>query len=123
MDYRVLIIAPDDNFRSQLTILLAADGLVVDVEADVDEAVRFLTDKGAEVVLFAALGPDDEDLRRIGRLHDASPRTGIIMLESGGSVDFVMEARRRGVTDDVLIPFELSDLFDKIQAAGERARS
>lgn len=123
MDYRVLIIAPDDSFRSQLAILLAADGLVVDEEADVDEAVRFLTDKGAEVVIFAAQGPDDEDLRRIARLHDAAPGTGIILLESGGNVDFAMAARRRGVLDDVLIPFELSELFEKIRAAGEHARS
>ena len=123
MDYRVLIIAPDDGFRSQLAILLAARGLVVDEEADVEEAVRFLTDRGAEVALYAAQGPDDEDLRRIARLHDAAPDTGIIMLESGGNVDFAMEARRRGVTDDVLVPLDLGDLFAKIRAAGERARS
>lgn len=122
MDHHVLIIAPDDGFRSQLAILLSSRGLLVDEESDPEEAVRFLTDKGADVALFVARDAGDEDLGRIRRLHDAAPRTGIILLEHGGSVDFAMRARRGGIRDDVLIPFGLDELLEKIREAAPASR-
>lgn len=123
MEYTVLLIAPEDSFRQQLSVLLSAQGLLVAEEADPEEAVRVLTDQGADVVLYVAREPHEDDLRRIQRMHDATPKAGIILLEGGGNVDFAMEARRRGVLDDVLIPFELGDLLEKIHIAGKRARA
>ncbi|MBU1003373.1 MAG: hypothetical protein KKE73_12745 [Proteobacteria bacterium] len=123
MDYSVLLIAPEDSFRRQLSVMLKAQGLMVIEEADPEEAVRVLTDQGADVVLYATHEPHEDDLRRIQRMHDTAPKAGLILLEGGGNVDFAMEARRRGVLDDILIPFELSDLLDKIRSAGERART
>ncbi|BBD08011.1 response regulator [Desulfovibrio ferrophilus] len=122
MAYTVLFIAPEDSFRQQLSVLLAAQGLLVTEEADPEEAVRVLTDHGADVVLYATGESHEDDLRRIQRMHDAAPKAGIILLENGGSIDFVMEARKRGVWDDILIPFELTELLEKIRAAGKRAR-
>jgi FixJ family two-component response regulator len=37
-------------------------------------------------------------------------------------VDFAMQARRHGVFDDILIPFEMSDLLARIEQAGRAAR-
>ncbi|WP_461210576.1 hypothetical protein [Desulfocurvus sp. DL9XJH121] len=120
MGPRVLILAPDDGFRSQLAFRLAAAGIVVDEEADTGEAVRFLTDRGADVILFLARECGDEDLGRIRRLADAAPKAGIILLESGGDVDFAMRARSQGVLDDMLVPFDVNELLHKIQGAGKR---
>jgi len=121
MRLNVLFIATEDSFRRQLSVLLAAEGLAVTEESDPEEGVRVLTDQGADVILYLSGHNPEKDLRRIQRMHDTAPRAGIILLEHGGNVDFAMEARRRGVTDDLLIPFELSELLDKIRAAGQRA--
>ena len=121
MRLNVLLIAHEDSFRQQLSVLLAAQGLAVTEEADPEEGVRVLTDQGADVVLYATGDSPEDDLRRIQRMHDTAPRAGIILLEHGGSVDFAMEARKRGVQDDLLIPFELSDRLSKIRSAGQRA--
>jgi DNA-binding NtrC family response regulator len=122
MDYRVLLIAPEDGFRHKVADRLTDCGLDVLAEADPDEAVRVLADRGAEVVLFAAGEEHDKDLALLTRLLAAAPRAGIILLEPGGDVDFAMQARRHGVFDDMLVPFEMADLLARIEQAGRAAR-
>lgn len=123
MTFSVLFIAPEDSFRQQLSVLLAAQGFDVRQESDPEEGIRSLTDQGAEVVLYVSTESSEEDLRHLARLRDTAPEAGILLLEHGGSVDFAIQARRQGVTDDLLIPFELSDLLEKIEAAGRHARA
>lgn len=122
MQYSILLIAPEDGFRAKVAGRLADAGYAVAVEADSDDAVRQLADKGADVVLLAASGSSDKDLALLQRLMDAAPRAKIILLERGGDVDFVMEAKRRGVFDDILIPFEIRQLIQRIAAATDSRR-
>lgn len=123
MTFSVLFIAPEDSFRQQLSVLLAAQGHDVREESDPEEGIRVLADQGAEVVLYVSARSSDEDLRHLARLRDIAPGAGIILLEHDGSVDFAIQARRRGVTDDLLIPFELSELLDRIDSAGRHSRA
>jgi len=117
MRSRILLIAPEDGFRHKVAGRLADAGLVVVTETDPDEAVRFLADKGANVVLFTASGTRDKDIALLHRLRNAAPSAAIIVLETGSNVDFAMQARQSGVFDEVLMPFEFSELLTKIEAA------
>ncbi len=121
MKRRILFIAGEDAFRDKVAGRLAQAGFAVTVESESDEAVRTLADKGAALVLLAASAQADKAIALIQRLRATAPQAPIILLEAGGDVDFVLRARRHGVYDDVLIPFEFSELLAKIEAALPRA--
>lgn len=121
MPQRILFIAPEDEFSRKVSGRLAEAGFDVTIEDDADEAVRFMADKGAEVVLLTAGDAPARDLQLLERLKNEAPDAGIVLLESGGDVDFAMEARKRGVVGDLLIPFEITDLLEIIRAAGRKS--
>lgn len=114
---RILFIAPEDAFRLKVEGRLVQAGFAVHAEAEPDEAVRALADKGAAVVLLTASAQREKSIALLARLTAAAPKTPVILLEPGGDVDFVMRARDHGVFDEVLIPFEFSELLTKIEAA------
>lgn len=121
MPITVLVYAGEEEFGQQVTSRLSAAGLTAHAETDADEAARFLADEGAAVILFVASDSNEQDLAAIRRFKNTKPDADIILLEREGNVDFVLEARKQGVLDNVLVPFDLAKLLSMINDAGSDA--
>ncbi len=120
------IVLADDHtiVRSGLRLLLEAeDGLRVVAEAgDVAEAVRKVRAYKPDVLVLDLSMPGGPSLAAFPRLHEASPRTAIVVLTMEGEPRFARAAMRAGALGFVLKEAADTELVEAVNAAAAGVR-
>ena len=120
------IVLADDHtiVRSGLRLLLEAeDGLRVVAEAgDVPEAVRKVRAYKPDVLVLDLSMPGGPSLAAFPSLHEASPRTAIVVLTMEGEPRFARAAMRAGALGFVLKEAADTELVEAVNAAAAGVR-
>ncbi|SFM63511.1 response regulator [Thermodesulforhabdus norvegica] len=116
MNPRVLIVDGDEDFRDRLAELLERRGYRVSTAGSVDE---FLQDAGKEIDVIVAgqyvLNGHESNL--FNALDHIEPPPEVILMLRSGSIRSAIAGMKKGVFDDIYVPFEISELEEKIRRA------
>ncbi len=119
--YRVIIVEDDPMVASiNRKYVEASEGfLVVGSFKSGVEALEFLKNQDADLVILDYFTPQMNGTEFIDRLHAAGKTPSIIMVTSANSANLVKKLMRRGVSDYLVKPFE----YERFRAALERYSS
>jgi two-component system response regulator NreC len=116
----ITIVVADDHavVRGGLRRLLEAepDLSVVAVAGDVEETVARVGEHRPAILLLDLHMPGGGSLPALGRIRDASPETGILVLTMQDDPGFARESMLRGARGYVLKEAEEADLLQAVRA-------
>lgn len=121
---RVLLVDADDVFRRGLSERLRLEGAGVFEAADEAEARGIALSREIDVALLGARGGTQRGLPLLKFIKEARPLIEVILMTPSDdhSLYVSIEAMKLGAFDDLLIPFDIRTLFDRVQAAARRKR-
>lgn len=122
MKGRVLVVAPEESFRSGIRAHLHKGGYQVITAADQAEAVGLLDHKGADVVVWHCVPDDGCGWILMDHVRTLSSAPPVILLVPRGQLHHGIEGMKRGAFDDLLIPFAWEDLREKVALAMQAGR-
>jgi CheY-like chemotaxis protein len=118
---RALVVEDDEEMAELLVVLLSEKGILVDVAADVPQALAAIH-KGAppamvllDIVLPGQPGKDGFDVLAYIRRQQAWSRVPVIMVTSEVSDDQVMKGLKAGADGYMFKPFKWESLYGLIQ--------
>ncbi len=119
--YRVIIVEDDPMVASiNRKYVESSQGfIVVGTFKSGLEALEFLKEQDADLVILDYFTPQMNGAEFIDRLHAAGKTPSIIMVTSANSAELVKKLMRRGVSDYLVKPFE----YERFRAALERYSS
>lgn len=83
---------------------------------------RLIKKKGIDVALLDLSGFKPERFKIMQLIKKTSPLTEVITLSTSGNTALSIEAMKLGAFDDILVPFDINTLIDRIQAASQKKR-
>jgi len=104
-----LIVDDHQPTASSLAALATREGFAVAVASSLDEARGHLSHHGVDVVLLDLNLPDGEGLTLLDAIDPAAP-PAVVLITGEASLDSAVEALRRGVTDYLTKPVDISRL-------------
>jgi DNA-binding NtrC family response regulator len=121
---RVLLVDADAVFRRGLSERLRLEGAGVFEAADEAEARGLVMSRGIDVALLGARGGTQRGLPLLRFIKEARPLIEVILMTPSDdhSLYVSIEAMKLGAFDDLLIPFDIRTLFDRVRAAARRKR-
>ena len=124
MPVNLLIIETDPRFRSNLVQHLVRQGIHV-VEADhLQTALKVLDQTPVDVILVNLEGFKREGLHFLRMIRPSEIAPEVITISNPEHIDLSIEGMKLGAFDDLMIPFEIDTLVDRIMAAfHQRARA
>lgn len=120
----MLIAETDEVFRKHIAEHLRAESYIV-LEASEESEVRsILQRKGIDVALLGIRGAKQEGLSLLRKIKTIRPLTEVILMTplEEHSLYASIEAMKLGAFDDLLMPFDLETLLERIRAACKRKR-
>ena len=121
---QVLIVEADEAFRRNLSERLHLEGAVVFEAAAEPEAREIAQNRNIDVVLLGGKGIMQSGLPLLRFLKDTRPSIEVILMTPSEhhSLYVSIEAMKLGAFDDLLIPFDITTLLDRIHAASRQKR-
>ena len=119
---RALIVDDEEPVREVLRRLLQQRGYEAVAVAEGREALRLASGQRFDVILLDVRMPGLSGVDVLRLLQVEHPEIGIIMLSGVAETTTAVEAMRQGAYDYVLKPFELDDIFWKVERAYDRSR-
>ncbi len=122
---RVLVVEDDVRMAAALRRGLGYDGLVVDVAADGDEAMRMSESTAYEAIVLDVMLPGRDGFEICRHLRATGVWAPIIMLTARDAIDDRVRGLDEGADDYLTKPFSLAELLARLRAlvrrpAGER---
>ena len=123
---RIVCVADDDvQMRGMICKMLSQRGYRTVEAVDGKEALRQVADAGARIIVLDIVMPNSEGLETIPQLKERFPATRILAISGGGNTGdgqaYLDQASLLGADDTLLKPFEMDDLFAKVDALAGRA--
>lgn len=114
---RLLIVENDTNGRTSLSLTLSRHGYNIVTTKSVKEGLSAFQEKPFDLILADLKWPGEEGLQLLDEVKGRSPQTPIIMMTSTSSVQYAVEAMRKGAFDYLLKPVPLEILQERIEKA------
>ena len=121
---QVLIVEADEGFRRNIAERLHLEGAVVFEAGGEPEARDITRNLNIDVVLLGGKGIMQNGLPLLRFIKETRPSTEVILMTSSEhhSLYVSIEAMKLGAFDDLLIPFDIKTLLDRIHAASRRKK-
>lgn len=121
---QVLIVEVDEAFRRKISERLQFEGAVIFEAGNEGEARSIAQDCSIDVVLLGGRGVNQGGLPLLRFLKETCPFTEVILMTSSQdhSLYVSIEAMKLGAFDDLLMPFDIKTLLDRIHAASRKKR-
>ncbi len=114
----VLIVDDDPSVRQALRLILK--GAYETVEAkDGHEALQTVKSRNVDLVLLDVMMPGMDGIAALGRIKEADPDIGVIMLSARDTAKEAVTALQKGAYDYVVKPFDEADLLMTIKRYAE----
>jgi two-component system, OmpR family, response regulator len=115
----VLIVEADEAFRRNIAERLRIEGAVVVEAGSESEAKDIAQNRAIDVVLLGGKGIMQSGLPLLRFIKEIFPSIEVILMTPSEhhSLYVSIEAMKIGAFDDLLIPFDIKTLLDRIQAA------
>ena len=125
MGMKLLIIHPDDLFRSRLVERMRSENQRVFETALESEAETILQRKNLDVVLLGATGSHQNRLSFLKRIRKVRPFAEVILLTAAENHSFegAIKAMQLGAFDDLLLPIDIHSLMDRMREAFKRKKA
>lgn len=122
---RVLIVEADEVFRRNISERLQLEGALVFEAGSESEAREIVRGGSVDVVLLGGKGVSQGGLPLLRFMKQTWPSIEVILLtpSQSHSLYVSIEAMKLGAFDDLLIPFDIQTLLDRIHAATRHKRS
>lgn len=117
---KVLVVDDDRLVRSLLTQVLSEMGLPCVEAGSGEEAIRYLADGHADLVLLDIIMTGMDGLETLRVVREIKPTLPVIMTTGERKFDSVIEAMRLGAFDYVVKPFQVPILQSSIRRALDR---
>ncbi|ETR73494.1 MAG: Response regulator receiver protein [Candidatus Magnetoglobus multicellularis str. Araruama] len=114
----ILIVDDDTSIQKMLKIFFENKKFKVSLASDGREAVYLQSREPADILLTDIFMPEQEGLETIREIRDKYPNTKIIAMSGGAFYrapnDYLTIAQKIGAHDVICKPFELKEIFEKI---------
>lgn len=117
---RIALVEDDDAFRSALAERLELAGLVVNVFASAEAALRNLTPRFDGVVVTDMRMPGLDGRQLIARLALVDPDLPVVMMTGHGDINEAVEAMKNGAYDFLAKPFAPERLIETLRRGLEK---
>jgi len=117
MAIKLLMIDTDQTFCQNISQRLLMENYQVFVAVDETEAERIVQKEKIDVVLLGLKGLKQRGLTLLQAIKKTRPLTEVILLLPAEHLGLSIEGMRLGAFDDLLMPFGLETLLDRIKAA------
>jgi DNA-binding NtrC family response regulator len=121
---RVLIVETDEAFRRNISERLRLEGAVVFEAGNEPDARDIAQNHNIDVVLLGGRGMMQSGLLLLRFIKETQPLIEVILMTSSEhhSLYVSIEAMKLGAFDDLLIPFDIKTLLDRIHAASRHKK-
>jgi DNA-binding NtrC family response regulator len=117
---RILVVDDDPAIRKILRDRFRALGHLVDVAADGREALAFVDERGADLLLLDLQMPTMDGFAVLEALASRSESPAVVVLTAHGSIEAAVRAVRAGATDFITKPFEAAHIEHVVAGVLER---
>jgi DNA-binding NtrC family response regulator len=107
---RILIVDDDDCVRESLRDALTADGLDVRCEESAATALAAVGDRHPDILLADVRMPGMDGLELLGLLRERTPDIDVVLMTAFDDMATVVAAMRKGATDFMVKPLDVSEL-------------
>ncbi len=118
---RILVVDDQRNMRATTALLLRSEGYTVDEAGSGEEALAWLSDHAADLLLTDLKMEPMDGLTLLKRALSLNPRLAVIVMTAYGSIETAVEAMRRGAYDYVTKPFKDGELLHRVTKGLEHA--
>lgn len=123
MGESVLLIGKDSTFMEALSQHIGARNLTVHFAHNGPEALGILRHDDIDVVVININDLGADGIRIVDSIKQTKTRAEFITLTSPTTIHWSIEGMKRGAFADLLIPFDIEDLFTRLQEAGARRKA
>jgi putative two-component system response regulator len=113
----VLVVEDDLSVLNALSEVLSKYGYHVKTCDTAEEALAIFGQGCCEVILSDVRMPGMSGLELLGRVHELSPETPVVMMTAYAEIDVAVEATRKGAFDFIVKPYERADLLGVVDKA------
>jgi two-component system, OmpR family, response regulator len=117
---RVLLVEDDDRMAAAIARALRGEGIVVDVAARGEDAVREAQVTGYDAVVLDVMLPDVDGFETCRRLRAKELWLPVLMLTARDAVEDRVEGLDAGADDYLTKPFSLAELLARLRALARR---
>ena len=118
--FKVLFVDDEIDFLETLMKRMKKRGVSVSGVGSGEEALKFLDDKPADVVVLDVKMPGLDGLEVLRRIKQEHPDVEVIFLTGQASVDSAMEGLKLGAFDYLMKPIAVSQIYAKVMEAFEK---
>ena len=112
----------DPIIRSGLQRILTRDGFQVEASESVKQGLDTFARHAFDLVITDLQMPGEDGMALLQKLKARSRQTPVLMLTGHGSMDVVVEALRRGVSDFLTKPYQPEELLTIVRREVQRYR-
>lgn len=117
---RIAVVEDNEALANAVAYRLRDRGHSVDVLIDGDEADRFLTREGADLIVLDISLPGKDGLELLRSLRARDDGAPVILLTARGDIDDRVVGLDAGADDYLVKPFEMDELEARIRALSRR---
>lgn len=117
---RVLVVEDDKKTASFIQKALQAEGIVVDVIHDGNQALDTIAQTALDVVILDIMLPGRDGLSIVRQMRQKSIPTPVLLLSARGEVNEKVEGLDAGADDYLPKPFAIKELVARVRALGRR---
>ena len=121
-EVKLLIIETDDLFRKHIAERLRLESYKVFEACEEAEAMKVFQRKDLDVVLLGLKGFKKKGMTLLKTIRELRPTTEVILMIPPEDFTLSLEGMKLGAFDDLLMPFGLETLLERIGAACQKRR-
>jgi putative two-component system response regulator len=119
---RILIVDDEKSVRRSLSRCLSTNGFRCQEAANAEEAMGFLKEHPADLVILDIMMPGTTGRDFLPRLKEAFPDTAVVMATAVVEPDTIINCMKNGALDYITKPFDVSQLISDIGMVLEKQR-
>jgi len=122
MSIKVLLVDDEEQFVDVLAQRLETRGFLVSTAFNGDDAIAFIEEHDADVVILDVLMPGRNGIDTLREIRRIRPITEVIMLTGHGTVETAIQGMKLGAYDYLMKPTDTTELVEKITKAQQRKK-
>jgi DNA-binding response OmpR family regulator len=113
---RILLVEDDPDLNDTLSFFLRQEGYAVDSCLDGEEALLYLREMCADVIILDRLLPGCSGMDLLARIRKNADPTPVMFLTALGTLQDKIEGLDQGADDYLVKPFEMKELSARIRS-------
>jgi signal transduction histidine kinase/GGDEF domain-containing protein len=123
MQSRILVVDDEKEIREMLLKALSrSSDFQVELAENGEEALKKIEQENFDLVLTDLKMPKMDGLQLAAKIANSKPETLIVLMTGHGTIDSALEAMKRGASDYLMKPLNLSELIIRIQRVLEERK-